>query len=101
MVQPTDTEKAGCYLNSNQQFISFVIIFPLQLAGLCWLTGVPARAYIAGLKDAIHDRLLSSTSPINKTDNFPTARFVRTIVLLTAGITCPGLLWYVAVSLTP
>jgi len=26
---------------------------------------------------------------------------VRTIVLLTAGITCPGLLWYVAVSLTP
>lgn len=37
---------------------------------------------------------------VERRTDFPVARFIRTILFLTAGITSPGLLWYVAVSLT-
>lgn len=80
---------------------SFSIIFPLHLAALTWWTQVPAKAYIAGLKDAIQERLTPETMPsVERRTDFPVVRFIRIILLLTAGITCPGLLWYVAVSLT-
>lgn len=86
---------------------SFIIIFPLHLTLLSWYTGIPAQAYLAGLKAVIHERLIASSSPshlptiaTSANNTFPTRRFVKTIAWLTLGISGPALLWYIAVSLT-
>lgn len=76
---------------------SFSIIFPLHILYLLATTDYTAAALLNGLRIAITHHL----SPGHKSprSQFPRARFLRLVLALTVGITCPGLLWFSAVSL--
>ncbi|KAG2023516.1 hypothetical protein CC2G_001162 [Coprinopsis cinerea AmutBmut pab1-1] len=77
---------------------SFTIIFPLHLAYLTWTSGYPASAILKGLYIAITKHLSPKTSG-SSSFKFPRSEFTKLITLLTIGITCPGLLWFAAISL--
>jgi len=76
---------------------SFSIIFPLHLLYLLLTTRYTAAALLRGLSIAIADHL--SPGLKNTRSEFPRAKFARLVLGLTLGITCPGLLWFSAVSL--
>ncbi|KAF8622464.1 hypothetical protein AX15_006985 [Amanita polypyramis BW_CC] len=70
---------------------SFALIFPLHLIYLT-LTGYSTSSLLKGLSLAITDHLSSS-------DSFPLYPLTRLSLLLFIGLTCPALLWFIAVSL--
>ena len=75
---------------------SFSIIFPLHLLYLLATTDYTAAALLKGLNIAITNHL----SPGHKsTTEFPRAKFFCLVLGLTWGITCPGVLWFSAMSL--
>jgi len=73
------------------------MIFPLHVLYLLATTNYTAAALLKGLSIAITNHL----SPGHKStrSEFPRAKFFRLMLGLTFGITCPGLLWFSAVSL--
>ena len=61
-------------------------------------TDYTAAALLKGLNIAITDH--PSLGHKSTRSEFPRAKFLRLVLGLTFGITCPGLLWFSAVSLT-
>ncbi|TFK30423.1 hypothetical protein FA15DRAFT_662375 [Coprinopsis marcescibilis] len=76
---------------------SFSIIFPLHFVYLIWTTNHTAPAILKGLSIAISEHLSPKAS--GQSPKFPLYRFLRLLAGLTLGITCPGLLWFAAISL--
>ncbi|KAK2461934.1 hypothetical protein APHAL10511_006397 [Amanita phalloides] len=75
---------------------SFILVFPLHLVYLKATAGYTISSLAKGLSLAITDHLSSSgTSP----SSFPYHSFARLSLLLFLGLTCPALLWFVAVTL--
>ncbi|TFK41180.1 hypothetical protein BDQ12DRAFT_428998 [Crucibulum laeve] len=76
---------------------SFFIIFPLHLLYLTTTTKYSASSLIKGLSIAITDHL----SPLETSglSEFPFFKFSRLVIVLTVGVTYPGLLWFAAISL--
>ncbi|KAF9478535.1 hypothetical protein BDN70DRAFT_879881 [Pholiota conissans] len=77
---------------------SFSIIFPLHLLYLLATTNYTAVSLLKGLSFAIAFHLDPDVKSATQF-RFPRPRFIRLILGLTVGITCPALLWFVAVSL--
>jgi len=79
---------------------SFSLIFPLHLLYLTWTSGHSISEVLRGLVVTIKYHLAPKqqrrTSLLPK---FPTAAFLRLLAFMTVGITCPGLLWFAAISL--
>ncbi|KAF5313178.1 hypothetical protein D9619_003283 [Psilocybe cf. subviscida] len=76
---------------------SFAIIFPCHLIYLLATTDHTAASLFRNLAFTISRHLdprQKGTDPV-----FPRYRFARLILCMTLGITCPALLWFVAVSL--
>ncbi|KAI0068224.1 hypothetical protein BV25DRAFT_1793344 [Artomyces pyxidatus] len=83
---------------------SFITIFPLHLAFLAVKTQSPVEPLLSGLFFAIKTQFAPHAQRHAATIHrspFPTFRFLRLIVLLTVGVTVPGLLWFASVSLSP
>lgn len=76
---------------------SFAIIFPLHLLYLAVTTKYTTTALFRGLQLAITNHL--SPTPRSGSRSFPTFKFCRLVMALTAGITLPGLLWFASISL--
>ncbi|KJA29108.1 hypothetical protein HYPSUDRAFT_32450 [Hypholoma sublateritium FD-334 SS-4] len=76
---------------------SFAIIFPLHLLYILSTTQHTTTSLLKGLSFAIARHL----EPTHKyyAFSFPRAKFLRLILGLTLGITCPALLWFLAISL--
>lgn len=75
---------------------TFTLIFPLHVAYLACTTSHTPKYYI-GLATAT---LRSQFSlPSSTSTSLPLSRVFTTILLLTIGMSLPGLLWYIAVSL--
>ncbi|KAF8905564.1 hypothetical protein CPB84DRAFT_1771726 [Gymnopilus junonius] len=76
---------------------SFSLIFPLHLLYLLATTDYTTVSLLRGLSLAIANHL----APGQKSTSyrFPRAKFIRLILGCTLGITCPALLWFIAVSL--
>ncbi|KAJ7706205.1 hypothetical protein B0H17DRAFT_615770 [Mycena rosella] len=77
---------------------SFAVIFPCHLLYLTATTKHSAPALVNGLVISLtnHLALHQSRSAPSK---FPRFQFLRLILALTFGITCPALLWFCAISL--
>lgn len=76
---------------------SFAIIFPLHLLYLIATTNYTTTALFRGLGLAITNHL--SPAACSGPKSFPTYKFFRLVMALTAGITLPGLLWFASISL--
>jgi len=76
---------------------SFAIIFPLHLLYLAVTTKYTTAALFRGLQLAITNHL--SPTSCSESRSFPTFKFFRLVMALTAGITFPGLLWFASISL--
>ncbi|KDR84970.1 hypothetical protein GALMADRAFT_233487 [Galerina marginata CBS 339.88] len=76
---------------------SFAIIFPLHLLYILGTTNYTTVSLLRGLSFAITNHL----SPGQKSAGFqfPRAKFIWLVLGCTLGITCPALLWFLAVSL--
>lgn len=76
---------------------SLTIIFPLHLLYLLATTEHTATSLLKGLRLAITNHLVPDTG--FTAVKFPYYKFFRLAIVLTVGITLPGLLWFAAVSL--
>lgn len=78
----------------------FSIMFPVHFMCLTLTSKNSPRAIWRGLMFALttHISPLSNGRPVS---SFPTGKVLRLILLVTAGITLPGLFWFIAVSLAP
>ncbi|KAH6917403.1 hypothetical protein BKA70DRAFT_1418152 [Coprinopsis sp. MPI-PUGE-AT-0042] len=76
---------------------AFSFIFPLHLLYLKWTTGYSAFQITQGVLIAITKQLSPKSSAAPAT--LPKYKLARLLILLTVGITCPGLLWFAAISL--
>ncbi|KAF8974052.1 hypothetical protein BDZ97DRAFT_1778191 [Flammula alnicola] len=76
---------------------SFAIIFPLHLLYLLATTNYTAVSLLKGLAFAISNHLEPGQK--SRGFQFPRAKFIRLVLGLTVGITCPALLWFLAISL--
>ncbi|OCH96120.1 hypothetical protein OBBRIDRAFT_787568 [Obba rivulosa] len=81
---------------------SFAIMFPLHALYLA-MSSTPFSPCWADLTLALKQHLCSTgvTGCKDRNSSFPTKRFVGLILLLTAGMTIPSLLWFIAVTLAP
>ncbi|KAA1471519.1 hypothetical protein DENSPDRAFT_837527 [Dentipellis sp. KUC8613] len=79
---------------------SFLIIFPLHILYLVVFTGASARTLLSGLTYSIKSHLGAGGHNAQHSP-FPTYRLSRLVLLLTAGVTVPGLLWFAAANLAP
>ncbi|KAF8328152.1 uncharacterized protein EI90DRAFT_2974599 [Cantharellus anzutake] len=78
---------------------SLMIIFPIHVMLLSLYTKIPPTPYLTGLRAALISQMEPTGRP-SRIRAFPLHKFLRRIILLTTGVTVPGLLWYIAVSLT-
>ena len=74
-----------------------MIIFPLHLLYLLATTEHTATSLLKGLRLAITNHLVPDTG--FTAVKLPYYKFFRLVIVLTVGITLPGLLWFAAVSL--
>ncbi|KAI8995668.1 hypothetical protein BD414DRAFT_410561 [Trametes punicea] len=81
---------------------SFAILFPLHLLYLSMLSEHSLRSLWTSVLFAVTTHLSpkASSSPVSE-PSFPTWRFSRLLASLTVGMTLPGLLWFIAVTLAP
>ncbi|EGO03048.1 hypothetical protein SERLA73DRAFT_176566 [Serpula lacrymans var. lacrymans S7.3] len=82
---------------------AFLLSFPIHYLYLLSATKYTHRALVSGLSTAI-SRQLSNKLDVPHTHQpsiFPTLRFVVLAIILTAGYSVPGLLWFAAISLAP
>ncbi|EMD42088.1 hypothetical protein CERSUDRAFT_102465 [Gelatoporia subvermispora B] len=82
---------------------SFSIMLPIHMLYLA-ISSNSIGSLWAGLILALKRQLSSSSIPVHLErglSDLPTRRFVAMILLLTAGMTIPGLLWFLAVPLAP
>ncbi|KAJ8457205.1 hypothetical protein ONZ45_g18407 [Pleurotus djamor] len=75
---------------------SFALIFPVHLLYLMITSNTSPYALLNGLSLAVREHLAPGTSP---SDRFPRKAFLRLILALTLGVTCPALLWFAAISM--
>jgi hypothetical protein len=85
--------------NSYLVHSSFAIIFPCHLLYLTLTTKYSTAALCNGLTIALANHLTPNLSRAPTT--FPRFQFLRLILALTFGLTYPGLLWFIAISLAP
>ncbi|KAJ7357347.1 hypothetical protein DFH08DRAFT_851710 [Mycena albidolilacea] len=78
---------------------SFAIIFPCHLLYLTLTTKYSTAALFNGLTIALANHLTPNLSRAPTT--FPRFQFLRLILALTFGLTYPGLLWFISISLAP
>ncbi|TDL28653.1 hypothetical protein BD410DRAFT_818171 [Rickenella mellea] len=80
---------------------SFCVIFPVHLLCLVAINGNTADAYISGLTAALQNQLSGKNngSPLIRDSAFPYTKLVLLVSWLTAGVTVPSLLWFVAITL--
>ncbi|KZT02682.1 uncharacterized protein LAESUDRAFT_661140 [Laetiporus sulphureus 93-53] len=78
---------------------SFAIMLPLHVLFLTLSGKNSPRALWAGLMLALRQHLSPPTGPVTQSSDFPTWRLARLLSFLTAGMTFPALLWFIAVSL--
>ncbi|KAI0669857.1 hypothetical protein C8Q78DRAFT_1038107 [Trametes maxima] len=82
---------------------SFALLFPLHLLYLRLTSEHSLRSLWSSVLVAVHKHLAPTASSATLIDstNFPRNRFYRLLAYLTTGITLPGLLWFIAVTLAP
>lgn len=76
---------------------TFSLIFPLHLLYLKLTTPYTVSTILKGLSIAITKHLTPNDAPHPR--RFPRTSFARLVVLMTVGVTYPGLLWFAAISL--
>ncbi|KAI0932160.1 hypothetical protein AcW2_000859 [Taiwanofungus camphoratus] len=82
----------------------FALMFPLHIIFLILSPKRSLRTLWAGLIFAIKRHLSSASSGTlgtSTSSKFPAWKFLRLVMLLTAGTTIPSLLWFIAVPLAP
>ncbi|KAF8213068.1 hypothetical protein K438DRAFT_1803349 [Mycena galopus ATCC 62051] len=80
---------------------SFSIIFPCHLLYLTLTTKYSTTALINGLTTALTNHLTPSNQfSRSAPPKFPRIRFLGLVLALTVGITCPALLWFMAITLS-
>ncbi|KAI0363898.1 hypothetical protein BV20DRAFT_64932 [Pilatotrama ljubarskyi] len=80
---------------------SFTILFPLHLLYLHITSQHSVRSLWASVLHTLRRQLSQASSATTAKPNFPTWRFCRFLAVLTTGLTLPGLLWFIAVTLAP
>ncbi|KAH7344644.1 hypothetical protein B0J17DRAFT_636323 [Rhizoctonia solani] len=76
---------------------AFTLVLPAHLIYLKLSTGISPSAYLSTLWSIMQSQILDPQSaPSSK---FSWIRYIIFVSLLTAGITCPALMWYASVSL--
>ncbi|KAF8609457.1 hypothetical protein BDV93DRAFT_578241 [Ceratobasidium sp. AG-I] len=80
---------------------SFIVVLPLHLLWLKWSTGNSISYYTRSLWSVMQHQILARQSTVQDDPKFPWTRYVVFVSLITAGMTCPALLWYASVSLAP
>ncbi|KAF9568408.1 hypothetical protein CPC08DRAFT_404065 [Agrocybe pediades] len=78
---------------------SFSMIFPLHLLYLLATTEYTTTSLMKGLSITIAHHLAPNQFSNAYRYQFPRTKFLRLVLYCTVGITCPGLLWFAAVSL--
>ncbi|KAG8891688.1 hypothetical protein FRC00_013282, partial [Tulasnella sp. 408] len=76
----------------------FSLSFPLHLLYLTITTGIPSSRYLYGLRLALTRRLAKSPTV---SPDLEYGNFLKLILGLTLGVTCPAVLWYVSVVFAP
>lgn len=78
----------------------FSIMFPVHFLYLSLTSKHSSRAIWRGLIYALKTHI---SPPIDgrPVSSFPTSKVARLILLMTAGMTFPGLFWFISVSLAP
>ncbi|KAI0076082.1 hypothetical protein K474DRAFT_1685035 [Panus rudis PR-1116 ss-1] len=106
VVETQLTQYVQTTLNYHQPYLIFYfvhsffgVIFPIHFLYLCVTTKHSPASLWNGLIYAI--RIHLSSDPGDPTSPFPAWPFTRLILLLTIGITLPGLAWFAAVSWAP
>lgn len=82
----------------------FAMIFPAHLLYLTFVSKLSPRALWRGLMHALKTHIPRTPSHgdhVTLHRPFPTKRFLRLVLLLTAGMSIPSLCWFVAVTLAP
>ncbi|KAI0651895.1 hypothetical protein C8Q79DRAFT_64466 [Trametes meyenii] len=82
---------------------SFALLFPLHLLYLRLTSEHSLRLLWASVLAAVRKHLKprASSAALVDSANFPRRRFYRLLAYLTTGLTLPGLLWFIAVTLAP
>ncbi|CCA71397.1 hypothetical protein PIIN_05337 [Serendipita indica DSM 11827] len=75
---------------------TFSIIFPFHLLYLTWTTPYTVNHYLSLIRETL--RLQFSSPADLHVGRFPTRNIITLAIVLTIGISTPGLLWYIAVS---
>ncbi|KAF7347850.1 hypothetical protein MVEN_01542600 [Mycena venus] len=78
---------------------SFAIIFPCHLLYLTITTKYSANALCNGLTIALANHLTPNQISRSASPKFPKFQFLGLILALTFGLTCPALLWFMAITL--
>ncbi|TFK57105.1 hypothetical protein OE88DRAFT_1650684 [Heliocybe sulcata] len=78
---------------------SLLVMLPLHLLYLVLVTKRSPRYFLAMIRRTLIRQLRAPISEAHASP-FPTQRLVHLILLFTAGISTPALLWYIAVSLS-
>jgi len=79
---------------------TFAVIFPIHLLYLLVTTGYSTRNLLAGLSSAIKEHLSPLDSVrTSRSQPFPRHKFLVLILALTAGVSCPALLWFASITL--
>ncbi|CAE6463421.1 unnamed protein product [Rhizoctonia solani] len=76
---------------------AFMLVLPAHLFYLKISTGIEPATYLSTLWSIMQTQILAPQS--TPSSKFSWARYTVFVTLLTAGITCPALLWYASVSL--
>ncbi|KAL1951894.1 hypothetical protein VTO73DRAFT_1043 [Trametes versicolor] len=81
---------------------SFALLFPLHLLYLCVFSQYSLDSLWISVLDAVRRHLAPrAASSAAAKPTFPTGRFYRLLAYLTTGLTLPGLMWFIAVTLAP
>ncbi|KAH9858171.1 hypothetical protein C2E23DRAFT_865114 [Lenzites betulinus] len=81
---------------------SFAVLFPLHLLYLRVFSQYSPGLLWISVLDAARRHLTPKTATSTTPDLiFPAGRFYRLLAYLTTGLTLPGLLWFIAVTLAP
>ncbi|KAG9119543.1 hypothetical protein FRC07_005390 [Ceratobasidium sp. 392] len=80
---------------------AFTVVLPLHLLWLKLSTGNSVSSYIRSLWDVMQHQILVRQPSTQDDPKFPWVRYIIFVSLITAGMTCPALLWYASVSLAP
>ncbi|KAI0361572.1 hypothetical protein OH77DRAFT_1469355 [Trametes cingulata] len=80
---------------------SFVILFPLHLLYLHVASQHSVRSLWTSVLHTLRRHLSPAPTATVPKPSFPTSRLCRYLAVLTTGLTLPGLLWFIAVTLAP